>query len=116
MSPLVLALLVGAGLFGIGLYGALSQTNLVMIMMGIELMLGGALVNLVAFWRYLHPDVYSGQVFVLVVMTAMAVEMAVGFAVGIARFRARGSVEMEEAVDLKGSLPAFWQSSARWQR
>jgi NAD(P)H-quinone oxidoreductase subunit 4L len=102
VSPLVLALLVGAGLFGIGLYGALSQTNLVMIMMGIELMLGGALVNLVAFWRYLHPDIYGGQMFVLIVMTAMAVEMAVGFAVGIARFRATGSVEMEEAVELKG--------------
>ena len=102
MNLLVLALLVGAGLFGIGLYGALSQTNLVMIMMGIELMLGGALVNLVAFWRYLHPDVYAGHVFVLVVMTAMAVEMAVGFAVGTARFRAKGTVEMEEAMELKG--------------
>jgi NAD(P)H-quinone oxidoreductase subunit 4L len=102
MTLLLLALLVGAGLFGIGLYGALSQTNLVMIMMGIELMLGGALVNLVAFWRYLHPDVYAGQVFVLVIMTAMALEMAVGFALGTARFRAKGSVEMEEAVELKG--------------
>jgi NAD(P)H-quinone oxidoreductase subunit 4L len=102
MSLLVLALLVGAGLFGIGLYGALSQTNLVMIMMGIELMLGGALVNLVAFWRCVYPGVYAGQVFVLVVMTAMAVEMAVGFAVGTARFRAKGTVEMEEAVELKG--------------
>src|ERR1700736_4057103 len=102
MSLLLLALLGGAGLFGIGLYGALSQTNLVMIMMGIELMLGGALVNLVAFWRYLHPDVYAAQVFVLVVMTAMAVEMAVGFAGGTARFRAKGTVEMEEAMDLKG--------------
>ena len=55
MTVLIIALLVGAGLFGVGLYGALSQTNLVMIMMGIELILGGALVNLVAFWRFLHP-------------------------------------------------------------
>ena len=68
-----------AFLFGIGVYGALSQTNLVMIMMGVELILAGALVNLVAFWRFLHPESYSGQMFVLVVMTVMAVEMAVGF-------------------------------------
>lgn len=102
MTSLVYMLMVGAGLFGIGLYGALSQTNLVMILMGIELMLGGALVNLVGFWRYLHPDAYSGQIFVLLVLTAMAIEMAVGFAIGTARFRAKGSVEMEEAVDLKG--------------
>lgn len=99
---LTLALLSGAILFGIGLYGALSQTNLVMIMMGVELMLAGALVNLVAFWRYLHPEVYAGHMFVLVVMTVMALEMAVGFGVGTARFRSAGSVEMEEAGDLKG--------------
>ena len=102
MATLVVALVVGAVLFGIGLYGALSQTNLVMIMMGVELILGGALVNLVAFWRFLHPEAYSGQMFVLIVMTVMALEMAVGFGVGTARFRAKGSVEMEEASDLKG--------------
>ena len=43
-----------------------------------------------------------GQMFVLIVMTVMALEAAVGFAVGTARFRARGSVEMEEATELKG--------------
>ena len=102
MTTLLAALLVGAGLFGIGLYGAFSQTNLVMIMMGVELMLGAALVNLVAFWRFLHPDAYSGQVFVLIVMTVMALEMTVGFGVATARFRAKGSVEMEEAAELKG--------------
>jgi NAD(P)H-quinone oxidoreductase subunit 4L len=102
MSALIAVLVVGAGLFGIGLYGALSQTNLVMIMMGVELMLGAAMVNLVAFWRFLHPHAYDGQMFVLIVMTVMALEAAVGFAVGTARFRARGSVEMEEATELKG--------------
>jgi len=102
MTTLIIALLVGAGLFGVGLYGALSQTNLVMVMMGIELMLGGALVNLVAFWRFLHPHAYSGQMFVLIVMTVMALDMAVGLGVGTARFRAKGSVEMNEAEELKG--------------
>lgn len=102
MTMLFVALAVGAVLFGIGLYGALSQTNLVMIMMGVEVMLGGAIVNLVAFWRFLHPEVFSGQMFVLIVLTVMALEMAVGFGIGTARFRAVGSVEMEEARDLKG--------------
>jgi NAD(P)H-quinone oxidoreductase subunit 4L len=99
---LLLPLAIGAGLFGVGLYGVLSQTNLVMIMMGIELILGGALVNLVAFWRFRFPEAYAGQVFVLVVMTLMALDMAVGFAVATARFRAKGSVETGEAAELHG--------------
>jgi NAD(P)H-quinone oxidoreductase subunit 4L len=102
MTALYVALAVGAVLFGVGLYGALSQTNLVMIMMGVEVMLGGTLVNLVAFWRFLHPLAYPAQTFFLIIMTVMALDMAVGFGVGTARFRARGSVEMEEAGDLKG--------------
>jgi NAD(P)H-quinone oxidoreductase subunit 4L len=102
MTTLLVALIIGAALFGVGLYGALSQTNLVMIMMGVELMLGGAMVNLVAFWRFLHPEAMSGQMFVLIVMTVMAIEAAVGFGLGTARFRAKGSVEMEEATELKG--------------
>ena len=99
---LTVALIIGTALFGIGLYGALSQTNLVMIMMGVELMLGASMLNLVAFWRYLHPETYSIQMFVLVVMTVMALEAAVGFAIGTQRFRSKGSVESEESADLKG--------------
>ncbi len=99
---LTIALFTGAILFGIGLYGVLSQTNLVMIMMGIEIILAGAMVNLVAFWRFLHPQDYAGQMFVLIVMTVMALDMAVGFGVATARFRSSGSIEMEEAQELKG--------------
>ncbi len=99
---LLATLSIGAALFGVGLYGALSQTNLVMIIMGVELVLAAALLNLVAFWRYLHPDAIEGQMFVLIVMAVMAVEMAVGFGIAIARFRVQGSVEMEEARELKG--------------
>jgi len=99
---LIISLIIAAILFAIGLYGALSQTNLVMIMMGVELMLGAAMLNLVAFWRFLHPETFSLQMFVLVVMTVMALEAAVGFAIATQRFRSKGSVESEEASDLKG--------------
>jgi NAD(P)H-quinone oxidoreductase subunit 4L len=101
IPELMTALLIGAALFGVGLYGALSQTNLVMIIMGVELILAAALINLVAFWRYLHPGMIEAQMFVLIVMAVMAVEMAVGFGIALARFRSRGSVEMEEARELK---------------
>lgn len=101
ITELIIVLVIAAVLFGIGIYGALSQTNLVMIMMGIELMLAASMLNLVAFWFYLHPKTFSLQMFVLVVMTVMALEAAVGFGVATQRFRSKGSVEVEEAADLK---------------
>ena len=42
--------LVAAGLIGIGLYGALSQQSFVMLMMGLELMLNGALLAIIFFF------------------------------------------------------------------
>jgi NAD(P)H-quinone oxidoreductase subunit 4L len=43
-------LIVSAALFGIGLFGALSQKSFVMLMMGLELMLNGTLLATVGFW------------------------------------------------------------------
>jgi len=97
---LQLFLLLAAGLFAIGLYGALSQQSIVMIMMGLELMLNGATVAAAAFWHYAAPAA-GGQVIVVVAVVAMAVEMAVGFAVATAIFRARDVDMTDMAADLK---------------
>lgn len=98
---LTIVLIVSAMLFAIGIYGILSQTNLVMILMGVEVIVGAAMLNLTAFWRYSHPEAFDGQMFVLIAMTVMALEAAIGFGIATARFRARGSVESEEAGDIK---------------
>jgi NADH:ubiquinone oxidoreductase subunit K len=98
--PVVLA--VGAGLFGIGVYGALSQTNTIMVIMGVELMLGASMLNVIGFLRYSHPDGTSGDFLVLVVMTLMAVEAAVGFALVVSVFRNRRTAEVDDLTDLKG--------------
>ncbi len=98
---LELFLLLGAGLFAIGLYGALSQQSIVMLMMGLELMLNGIIIAAAAFWHYVAPANAGGQVLIIVVITAMAVEMAVGFAVVTAIFRARDVDMTDMAADLK---------------
>jgi len=98
--PVVLA--VGAVMFAIGLYGALGQTNTIMIIMGVELMLGAAMLNVVGFLRYAHPHATSGDFLVLVVMTLMAVEAAVGFALVVSVFRHRRTAEVDDLTDLKG--------------
>jgi NAD(P)H-quinone oxidoreductase subunit 4L len=98
---LQLFLLLAAALFSIGLYGALSQQSIVMIMMGLELMLGAVIIAAAAFWYFLAPGA-DGQVIVVVVLVAMAVEMAMGFAVTTAIFRARDVDITDAAGELKG--------------
>ncbi|MFF9331407.1 NADH-quinone oxidoreductase subunit NuoK [Streptomyces albogriseolus] len=97
-----LILVLAAGLFSTGLFGALSQQSIVMIMMGIELMIGGVIVAAADFWHFLAPGGPSGQVVIVAAVVAMAVEMAMGFAVTTAIYRAR-QVDMTDMADeLKG--------------
>ncbi len=99
---LTVVIAVAALLFGVGLYGVLSQTNAVMIVMGVELMLGAAMLNVVGFLRYAWPEAVSGSFFVLVVMTLMALEAAVGFALITSVFRNRRTAEVDDLTELQG--------------
>src|SRR5699024_9976458 len=87
-------LVVAAAIFSIGLYGALSQQVVVMVMMGLELMFNGVLLAGAGFWWFLAPNP-SGQTLLLVVLAAMTVEMAVGFAVAILLHR-RNQTDMTD--------------------
>jgi NAD(P)H-quinone oxidoreductase subunit 4L len=95
-------LLLAAALFCVGLYGALSQRSIVMLMMGLELMINGILAGAAGFWHAVSPGAPDGQVLVLVALTVMALEMAMGFAVVTALFRARDVDMADDARDLKG--------------
>jgi NAD(P)H-quinone oxidoreductase subunit 4L len=95
-------LLLAAALFAVGLYGALSQQSIVMLMMGLELMINGLIVAGGAFWYHVAPQTADGQVLVLVAVTVMALEMAMGFAVTTAIFRTRDVDMTDDAGDLKG--------------
>ena len=95
-------LLLAAALFCVGLFGALSQQSIVMIMMGLELMINGIVVAAAGFWYWVAPGSADGQVLVLVAITVMALEMAIGFAVVTALFRARDADLTDQAGDLKG--------------
>ncbi|MBO2463087.1 NADH-quinone oxidoreductase subunit NuoK [Actinomadura violacea] len=95
-------LLLAAALFSVGLYGALSQRSIVMLMMGLELMINGIVAAAAGFWHQVSPGAADGQVLVLVAITVMALEMAMGFAVVTALFRARDVDMADDAGDLKG--------------
>jgi len=95
-------LLVGAALFGIGIYGALSQQSFVMIMMGLELMVNAAILAAVGFWWGATGGSPKGQMLAVVFMTVMAVEAAVGFALVTNIYRIRRADITEKLKRLKG--------------
>lgn len=95
-------LLLAAALIAVGLYGALSQQSVVMLMMGLELMLNGVIVAGAAFWWYCTPAVLDGQVLVLVIIAAMTVEMAMGFAAVIVLFRSSDADMTDMAAEFDG--------------
>jgi NAD(P)H-quinone oxidoreductase subunit 4L len=100
--PLSWFLLVGAGLFSIGLYGALARRNAIAVLMAIELLLNAVNINLIAFNRYITPLQVTGQVFAIFVLAIAAAEAAVGLALIIAIYRTRDTVILEEFDLLKG--------------
>ncbi len=83
-------MLVAAALFSVGLYGAISQQVVVMVMMGLELMINAVILAAAGIWWFLAPDP-SGQVLLLVIIAAMTVEMAMGFGVATLLHRQTGS-------------------------
>jgi NAD(P)H-quinone oxidoreductase subunit 4L len=99
---LQVVLTVAAGLVGVGLYGALSQQSIVMVMMGLELVLNGVLLAGGAAWFFLSPQLPNAQMLVVVALVVMAVEMAMGFAVTIAIYRARQVDMVDMATELSG--------------
>lgn len=97
--PLSWYLILATVLFSIGLYGALSRKNAVGMLMGIELMLNATNINLLAFWRFITPDILTGQVFAVFVITVAASEVAIGLALILAIYRQKGTIDPEK-IDL----------------
>ncbi len=87
-------------LFALGALAVLVRRNPLIMLMGIELMLNAVNLAFVAFSHYLEN--MDGQVFVFIVLTVAAAEVAVGLALVVAIFRARDNVDMDEIDSLRG--------------
>ncbi len=93
-------LVVGAVLFGIGLWIALSKRNAVLILMGIEIMLNAVNLTLVAFSRFVKSDTpIAGHVFVIFIITVAAAEASVALAMVVSVYRNRGTIDVDQ-IDL----------------
>ena len=102
MITLTHYLVLSAALFGLGLYAVLARRNAVAMLMGIELMLNAANINLVAFNKYAAPGSMQGQIFALIVITLAACEAAVGLALVLAAYRRFETTYVDELTTMKG--------------
>lgn len=87
-------LILSAVLFCIGLFGALTKRNAVIILMSIELMLNAANIALIAFSSYIVPAMLTEQVFAIFVMVVAAAEVAVGLAIILAIYRGLTDIDV----------------------
>ncbi len=102
-------LIVAAILFCVGLYGALARSNVIAVLMSIELMFNAVNLNLVAFARYVAPQaiqeniasVLTGQVFAVFIITVAAAEIALGLGIVLAMYRSTESIDLTEVAELR---------------
>ena len=110
-------LLVGAVIFSIGLYGALSKRSAITVLMSLELMFNAVNITVVAFSRYAIPaglardpaatadevirTLLTGQVFAVIIITVAAAEVALGIAIVMALYRSRQTASVTDANQMR---------------
>ena len=95
-------LVLSAVLFAIGLFGALTKRNALVVLMCVEIMLNAVNIAMVGFSRYITPTELTGQVFAIFIIVVAAAEAAVGLAIVISIFRNRDTVDTTDIDLMKG--------------
>jgi len=103
MTPLAAFLIVAALVFAIGLTISLTRRNAILVLIGIELMLNAANLNLIAFWRFgPHPEALTGMMFAIFSIAVAAAEAAVGLGLVIAYHRHKKTTDLDAMTRMKG--------------
>jgi NADH:ubiquinone oxidoreductase subunit K len=107
VTPLSAFLILAALIFAIGLAITLTRRNAILVLIGIELMLNAANLNLIAFWRFMphvngHGDPLSGVMFAIFSIAVAAAEAAVGLGLIIAYHRHTRTTDLDAMTRMKG--------------
>lgn len=84
-------LLLAGVLFMLGLFCAVARRNLIMILLGVEIMLNAATIAFIGGSLRWHE--MEGQVFVLFIFAVAAAEVSIGLALIICAYRRTASVD-----------------------
>jgi NADH-quinone oxidoreductase subunit K len=103
MTPLHQCLILSGLIFSIGLAGALTRRNAIIVLIGIELMLNAGNLNFIAFWRYgPRPEALTGVMVALFSIGIAAAEAAVGLALIVAIYRHYRTTNLDRMDQVKG--------------
>ncbi len=97
--PPELYLVLGGILFTIGVIGALTRRNAIVVFMCIEMMLNAVNISFVALSHFLQS--LDGVLFAFFVIAVAAAEAAVGLAIFVAIYRSRETINVDEINILK---------------
>lgn len=90
------ALILGAYLFSIGIYGLITSRNMVKALMCLELILNAVNLNLVTFSDFFDSRQVKGDIFSIFVIAIAAAEAAIGLAIVLAIYRNRKSTRIDQ--------------------
>ena len=99
--PVSHLLIISNALFFIGVYGFLSRSNLIMLLMALELMLNGINLNFIIFNKYLYPEALDGLFFTLFIITVAAAEAALAIAIILNLYRKFKSIRPQDVETMK---------------
>ncbi|QMV17292.1 NADH-quinone oxidoreductase subunit NuoK [Granulicella sp. 5B5] len=103
MNLLSACLLLSAFIFAVGLAGALTRRNAILVLIGIELMMNAANLNLIAFWRYgTEHSALTGVLFAIFSIGVAAAEAAVGLSIILAVYRHTKTTDLDCIDSMKG--------------
>ena len=88
-------------LFFIGVYGFITRTNLISILISVELILNASVVNFVIINKYLFPEVLQGVYFSIFIIAVAAAETALAVSIIINLYRQISSVEVKDIETMK---------------
>lgn len=94
-------LIVSAILFSLGLMAILSKRNMIMVLMGVELILNSANINFIAFSRFTELSL-DGQMIGLFVIIIAAAEAAVALAIALNVYNRFKSINLDDISLMKG--------------
>lgn len=87
-------------LFGLGLFALITRKNAILVLMGIELILNSANINLIAFSKYKGLGV-DGQVAAIFVIILAVAEAAIALAIVLNIYNNFNTVDIDEVNTMK---------------